>query len=780
MEHVKTAEARPRELQSNEDLDASLLFSRRLSLNHQMLQTRVGSSQADEEIPRLLKVLRKKSLVNGSSRENTTISEKNAMPPHESRCRRWSYHPKSRNQTSRGQQKAEYAKTNLPRRWFKEYEKKQEEIRMEGQKKHQPLERFRRAVKLIQTCNTAFRSAIHFAVEKGQHSQVTSDATLSLKSTAVKGTVDNLMFDPELYKGHREFLLPHWAKEITNKDPGCRTHQETHLIVQLMKQLKAFRRYSFKAQEALCKAIRYDCFGRRRVVIRKGHVATRFYFIFSGSVCVTVEDDEHSAFGKPTENAVLKRGDYFGELAFIRNLKRAATVVCLEKTELLSIDKEDFFSAKIDECFKADAQKRVKFLQEHQVFSNWPEDVIKKVAVESRLRDYNSDEVIVRDSSDLHWIVFIVEGQCDVLRLLDLSNCKNYIRHAVKYRMERIQDDKAATYRLNTEEASLSSIVTRGFPFITKTAEFTKNPENAVLHSKSAGCYDRFQSNKLPPKRPNDKASAKGIVQSENIRLKPIRTRVCFDDDGKQDPCAKQDDLYLKQDLPASSHSLGYKNVQVDDEAANTDIDVGLIGEKIEGNTGVGVFMAVDRLQSGQCFGAWSLLEQEEKFLPLSKADEFQSKAKRQALKEKKPRERKFTLVSGGCEVIKVAKDVFLKYSDDETLKKLKIFTTYYPRDSILCQTYLQQSDWRTYREEIVDHVVARHIVRLETARGFLQSHSVRSSPVPSPLCSINAWSPSNSRWEYFTDAGWVSGKVTRSLVEGTHDQVQLLAQWQS
>ena len=128
MEHVKTAEARPRELQSNENLDASLLFSRRLSLNHQMLQTRVGSSQADEEIPRLLKVLRKKSLVNGSSRENTT--EKNAMPPHESRYRRWSYHPNSRNQTSRGQQKGEYAKTNLPRRWLKEYEKKQVSLKL--------------------------------------------------------------------------------------------------------------------------------------------------------------------------------------------------------------------------------------------------------------------------------------------------------------------------------------------------------------------------------------------------------------------------------------------------------------------------------------------------------------------------------------------------------------------------------------------------------------------------------------------------------------------------
>lgn len=56
----------------------------------------------------------------------------------------------------------------------------------------------------------------------------------------------------------------------------------------------------------------FHSFGRRRVVIRKGHVAQRFYFIFSGSVCVTVDDDEHSVFAKPTENAVLRRGDHFG------------------------------------------------------------------------------------------------------------------------------------------------------------------------------------------------------------------------------------------------------------------------------------------------------------------------------------------------------------------------------------------------------------------------------------------------------------------------------------
>lgn len=43
------------------------------------------------------------------------------------------------------------------------------------------------------------------------------------------------------------------------------------------------------------------------------------------------------------------------------------------------------------------------------MFSTWPDDVVRKVAEESRLQDYNSDEVIVRDSSDLHWIIFITK-----------------------------------------------------------------------------------------------------------------------------------------------------------------------------------------------------------------------------------------------------------------------------------------------------------------------------------------------------------------------------------
>ena len=52
------------------------------------------------------------------------------------------------------------------------------------------------------------------------------------------------------------------------------------------------------------------------------------------------------------------------------------------------------------------------------MFSTWPEDVVKKVAEESRLQDYNSDEVIVRDSSDLHWIIFISKVNLKALEII--------------------------------------------------------------------------------------------------------------------------------------------------------------------------------------------------------------------------------------------------------------------------------------------------------------------------------------------------------------------------
>lgn len=763
-------------------IDVGLIFNRCSSTE---MQSKTSPRESSNDLAEFRNRLRHKSWVTGAIRKSSlqvekkrSASSKPSFDYRRSSTTRYNGHQFEGHKTGRF---VDYTKMNLPKKWLKEYEKKQADLQKKSEEKLQPLDRFRRAVRLILTCNMVLRSIVHHAIEKGHYEKVTSDAALSLKSAAAKGAVENLMFDPELYKCHHEFLMPRWAKEITCKELAERTKQEIHSIVQLMKQLKGFRRYSFKIQEAICAALRYDCFDRRRVIIRKGHVAQRFYFIFSGSVCVTVDDDEHSAFAKPTENAVLKRGDHFGELAFIRGLKRAATVVCLERTELLSVEKEDFFSAKIDLSFNADMQRRVEYIKEHPVFRTWPEEVVKKVAEESRLRDYNSDEVIVRDSCKLHWIIFVAKGQCDVLRLLDLSNCKEYIDHALKYRMEKIQDDAPlSTYIPSVDDISLNSVALRGGPSRLESPE----EESTVDGSEKATAARRkakseqsiFYRVDRRAVKTADQASKKGILHSENTAGKSAKGRVSFQVEEDQYSSIGQGRLQSSE--PKRRPLESNRRISEPTPVCSTIEDHGVVDEKrIEDKVGVGVYMMVDRLRPGQCFGAWSLLEQEDKCLPfvenIRSSNEQNEKelskvksTKRQTKKEKKPRERRFTLVSGGCEVIKVAKDVFFKYSDTATLDKLSQLTTTYPEDSILCQTYLQQSDWRTYREEIVDNVVVRHIARLETAKGSSRSHKVRSSPVPSPLCSMKMWPPVNSKWEYFPDTGWVPGYVARPAIE--------------
>ena len=131
--------------------------------------------------------------------------------------------------------------------------------------------------------------------------------------------------------------------------------------------------------------------------------------------------------------------------------------------------------------------------------------------------------------------------------------------------------------------------------------------------------------------------------------------------------------------------------------------------------------------------GTWSLLEQPED--GGTSGDET----------PKKRRERRFTLTSRGCEVIKVAKETIRKHGDATTINRLKQFTKNYPKDDELCHAYIKQSDWRTYREELVDNVVIRHIVHHETAKGSARAQGVRSSPVPSPLCSLASWQTSAS-----------------------------------
>ena len=72
------------------------------------------------------------------------------------------------------------------------------------------------------------------------------------------------------------------------------------------------------------------------VIVYQGELGVRFYILQSGAVRVLVDGREISR---------LRSGDYFGEVALLRDIPRTATVQATEDTVLLSLSDDDFHRA---------------------------------------------------------------------------------------------------------------------------------------------------------------------------------------------------------------------------------------------------------------------------------------------------------------------------------------------------------------------------------------------------------------------------------------------------
>ena len=70
------------------------------------------------------------------------------------------------------------------------------------------------------------------------------------------------------------------------------------------------------------------------VVIRTGEPGDRFYMVADGALDVT-----------NGVSATARRGDFFGELALLRDIPRTATVIATKRSRLYALEREDFLAA---------------------------------------------------------------------------------------------------------------------------------------------------------------------------------------------------------------------------------------------------------------------------------------------------------------------------------------------------------------------------------------------------------------------------------------------------
>jgi len=93
-----------------------------------------------------------------------------------------------------------------------------------------------------------------------------------------------------------------------------------------------------------------------QVVIRQGDQGDKFYLIREGSVDVFL-DDEKEPSGKRFARAMTE-GDYFGELALMKDQPRAATIIAKENLTLYTLNKSDFLATLNQHISLADKLRR--------------------------------------------------------------------------------------------------------------------------------------------------------------------------------------------------------------------------------------------------------------------------------------------------------------------------------------------------------------------------------------------------------------------------------------
>ncbi|KAM5152705.1 cyclic nucleotide-binding domain-containing protein 2-like [Mantella aurantiaca] len=252
-----------------------------------------------------------------------------------------------------------------------------------------------------------------------------------------------MTFDHTLFK-NRQNRFPKKAELITLKKPEWRTEGEMKYLCSLLQNLRSYQLYSSYLQMLLAKVFRFERFGRRRVIVKKGHIGSSFYFIYYGSVGICSDDDGSSAFLDQKPH-LLHKGAKFGDIALIKGQKRNATVVCMCETEFLVVDKKDFFANKLDEQLHKEFRARFDYFRSLDIFSHWPAEHIISISENCQAREFNSDQLIIPDTCANDSIAFISEayldplpsltelqifwqGTCEVMRLVELPKCPSYHR----------------------------------------------------------------------------------------------------------------------------------------------------------------------------------------------------------------------------------------------------------------------------------------------------------------------------------------------------------------
>jgi MFS family permease len=104
----------------------------------------------------------------------------------------------------------------------------------------------------------------------------------------------------------------------------------------LLRKISIFRPLPTATLEQLARELRPAHFPAGEAIVRQGDHGDRFYIVADGEVDIQID-------GRPA--TTLKAGDFFGEIALLRDVPRTATVTARDDVDVLTLNRSEFINA---------------------------------------------------------------------------------------------------------------------------------------------------------------------------------------------------------------------------------------------------------------------------------------------------------------------------------------------------------------------------------------------------------------------------------------------------
>eukprot|EP00929_Paragymnodinium_shiwhaense_P043542 TRINITY_DN22388_c1_g3_i1.p1 TRINITY_DN22388_c1_g3~~TRINITY_DN22388_c1_g3_i1.p1 ORF type:complete len:883 (-),score=226.13 TRINITY_DN22388_c1_g3_i1:152-2800(-) len=228
------------------------------------------------------------------------------------------------------------------------------------------------------------------------------------------------------------------VREACAVDPVDRTEEQINDICDFVQDVKFFTRLVPEQQRALCARMTLLAMDARQTIFNLGDVGDKFYIILNGAVSVQVPGhnvpcpngihaENCDCPNKPLEVLQhLNRGMAFGELALQSDAPRSATLVTIEKTELLVTTRADYRKYAGSE-HKTFLEQRVAFLSSCPFIEEaWKCGFITKQDMASMANwliedSLHGGDICVRQGDPVEHMIFVRSGQLAMVRVVDLD-----------------------------------------------------------------------------------------------------------------------------------------------------------------------------------------------------------------------------------------------------------------------------------------------------------------------------------------------------------------------